>query len=154
MSHARGLHWIRNRSAKDGHSRCRRGFLIVDLLAGVALAGLALALVAMVIKSDIQVRRASEARYRCLIRFENCMARAETLEAGALDESAIRGMLSELTRLEGAEVMPAEVIVTGLTGSPAGKRVVLRTTGDASRVGTVFLMRDFYPGPPGAGGRP
>lgn len=154
MSHPRALQWIRNRSSIDGHSKGRKGFLIVDLLAGVALAGLALALVAMVVKSDIQVRRAREARYRCLILFENAMARAETLEFGALEESAVRRVLGVLTRLEAADATPTEVVVTDLPGPPTGKRVVLRTTGDASRAGTVFLMRDIYPVPSGTGGRP
>ncbi len=145
---------IRNRTAKRAQSHWRRGFLIADLLAGVALAGLALALVAMVIKSDVQVRRAREARYRCLIRFENAMARAETLQAGALDESTVRSMLSELARLEGLEITPAEVVVTDLPGPPPGKRVVLRSSGEATPAGAVFLMRDFYPGPTGGGGQP
>ena len=153
MTHSLAMRMIRNRSSNRAETLPRRGFLIVDLLAGVALAGLALALVAMVIKSDIQVRRAREARYRCLIRFENALARAETFEAGAIEESVLRGMLGELARLDGGNATPAEVVVTDLPGPLPGKRVVVRTTGDASRAGAVFLMRDFYPGPPGGDAR-
>lgn len=127
----------------------RPGFLVSDLIAGIALAGLVLALAATMLKTDLQIRAAREARLRMLIRFENALARAETTPADRLSQAAVRSFLDDISRGGPPDAAPVEITVTDLPGKPAGKRVVLRSSVSNSIAGRVFLMRDFY-----AGGKP
>lgn len=119
----------------------KRAFLVSDLIAGIALAGLILALAATMLKADLQIRRTREARFRMLLRFENAMARAESTDTARLTEAAMKSILSELAPGEPASI---DVAVTDLPGKPAGKRVVLKSNVSATQAGSVFLMRDFF----------
>lgn len=122
----------------------RRGFLIADLLSGIAIAGLALALAATMLRTDIQIRRAREEKFRMLVRFENVMARAEATDPAKLSEESVQAILDDLGRKELDTPAVVSVSVTDVAGKPAGKRVVLRAKLSDSKTGSMFLMRDFY----------
>lgn len=122
----------------------KRAFLVTDLVAGIALAGLVLALAATLLKADLQIRRTREARFRMLLKFENALARAESTDASKLTQAAVKSFLDELARGDAADTSPIEIAVTELPGLPAGKRVVLQTNVSSSQAGSVFLMRDFF----------
>lgn len=122
----------------------RPGFLVSDLIAGVALAGLVLALAATLLKTDLQIRGTREARLRMLMQFENALARAESTPADRLSQAAVRSFLDDLNRGGPPEAAPVEIAVTDLPGKPGGKRVTLRSSVSQSMAGKVFLMRDFY----------
>jgi|GEM_PF-6837569 len=124
-----------------GVERSKRAFLVTDLVAGIALACLILAMAATLLKADLQIRRTREARFRMLLQFENVLARAEATDASKLTQDTVKSFLDELARGDSTLI---DIDVIDLPGKPAGKRVVLKSNVSSSQAGSVFLMRDFF----------
>jgi len=138
-----GSHFCQTRSGR------RRGFLLVDALAGTALAVLALGMMIYVLSADMKIRRQQQQGQQLLLSVENVIHRLEGVPYAELTLGRVQGIAGEYKKQAGADGLHFELKLVDLPGEPAGRRLVVQGRVSKESAGSVTLWRDRYPMGPG-----
>ena len=131
------------------HGGLRRGFLLVDALAGTALAVIALGLILWVLSADMKIRNQQLQNQQMILAAENLMQRLEGVPFAELGQARVDAIAAEYQKQAGVPGLSFQVKLAETGGEPALKRLTLQGRAGALESMKIMIWRDRYPMVPG-----
>lgn len=126
----------------------RRGFLLVDALAGTALAVIALGMMIYVFTADMKIRRQQQQGQQVLLSVENVIHRLEGVPYAELTLGRMNTVVEDYLKQAGGG-LHFDLKLLDLPGEPVGRRLVVQGRISKQSAGSITLWRDRYPMVPG-----
>ncbi|MEI7921476.1 MAG: hypothetical protein WCJ40_06165 [Planctomycetota bacterium] len=126
--------------------RNRKAFLLVDGIAGAALAAIALGLTLWVLSTDVKIRKAQDQRIALLQSTQNLLERLETIAFEKLTAPLSESIATDLVKATNLPDLHFQVEIAHETAPVEFKRLRVKGQIGQSESLLIRLWRDRYPG--------